>query len=347
MDDKLEKTMAALEKTYGLGTIMFADAKPQGISFISTGSLLLNKALGIGGFPVGRVIEIIGPESAGKTTLCLHTIANAQADFPEKNAAFIDMEHAISLPYAKKLGVQLDKLLISQPDHGEQALNIAKSLIVTGDVSVIVIDSVAALVPQGEAEGDIGDSNIGKQARMMSQALRILTPLAEKHRVTVIFTNQIRMKIGVMFGSPETPAGGEALKFYASVRLDIRKTRRKNEEGNDVKIKVIKNKVAPPFQEASLFIEWGIGIDRMAEVIELAVEQGVLTMRGSNYYYGDTRLENGEAKLRVFLKNNPELYEEIESKLNETNTATEGEHQTEGEEHTEDQGEQRDESLFS
>jgi len=340
MDDKLEKTMAALEKQFGTGTIMFADAKPQGISVISTGSLLLNRAIGVGGFPVGRVIEIIGPESAGKTTLCLHTIANAQKDFPEKSAAFIDMEHAISLPYAKELGVQLDRLLISQPDYGEQALNIAKELITSGRMSVIVIDSVAALVPQGESEGDIGDSNIGKQARMMSQALRILTPIAEKYGVTVIFTNQIRMKIGVMFGSPETPAGGEALKFYASVRLDIRRKPAKKEAGgSETTIKVIKNKVAPPFQEAKLFIEWGKGIDHMAEVIELAVEGGVLTMRGSNYYYNETRLANGGDALQTFLNDNLELYTEIESKLNEKNTTTQGECQTASEEHREDKGE--------
>jgi recombination protein RecA len=316
MDDKLEKTMAALEKTYGLGTIMYADAKPQGISFISTGSLLLNKAVGIGGFPVGRIIEIIGPESSGKTTVCLHTIAEAQKNILDKDAAFIDMEHAISLPYAKTLGVQLDRLLISQPNFGEEALNIAKSLIESGKVSVIVIDSVAALVPQGEAEGEIGDSNVGKQSRMMSQALRMLTPLAEKNGVTIIFTNQIRMKIGVMFGSPETTAGGEALKFYASVRLDIRRKPAKKEAGgSETTIKVIKNKVAPPFQEAKLFIEWGIGIDHMAEVIELAVEQGVLTKSGSWFNYEENRLANGLEAFQVFLKDNPELYTEIESKL--------------------------------
>lgn len=316
MDDKLEKTMAALEKTYGLGTIMYADAKPQGISVISTGSLLLNRAIGVGGFPVGRIIEIIGPESSGKTTVCLHTIAEAQKNILDKDAAFIDMEHAISLPYAQKLGVQLDRLLISQPAFGEEALNIAKSLIESGKVSVIVIDSVAALVPLGETEGEIGDANVGKQSRMMSQALRMLTPLAEKNRVTVIFTNQIRMKIGVMFGSPETTTGGEAMKFYASVRLDIRRKPAKKEAGgSDTTIKVIKNKVAPPFQEAKLFIEWGVGIDRMAEVIELAAEQGIFEMRGSNYYYEGNKLANGGDALKVFLKDNLELYTEIESKL--------------------------------
>lgn len=313
MENKLEKTLAKLEKDFGKGTIMYADAKPQDIEAVSTGSLLLDKAVGIGGFPMGRIIEIIGPESSGKTTLCLHHIAEQQK--AGRQAAFIDMEHAISLPYAKALGVDLGKLLISQPDNGEQALNIAKGLIESGEVGVIVIDSVAALVPQGEAEGEIGDSNIGKQARMMSQALRILTPLAEKKGVTVIFCNQIRMKIGVMFGSPETPAGGEALKFYASIRLDIRKTRRKNEEGNDVTIKVIKNKVAPPFQEAKLFIEWGIGIDRIAEVIELAVEKEILTKSGSWFAYEGNNIENGELKFKAFLKDNPEFLQEITSKI--------------------------------
>lgn len=313
MENKLEKTLATLEKSYGVGTIMYADAKPQGIEAISTGSLLLDEATGVGGFPRGRIIEIIGPESSGKTTLCLHTIANAQAIGDQ--AAVIDMEHAISLPYAKSLGVKLDKLLISQPDNGEQALNIARELIQSGEVSVIVIDSVAALVPQGEAEGEIGDSNIGKQARMMSQALRILTPMAEKKGVTLIFTNQIRMKIGVMFGSPETPAGGEALKFYASVRLDIRKTRRKNEEGNDVTIKVIKNKVAPPFQEAKLFIEWGKGIDTMAEVMELAVTRGLMTKSGSWFNYEGQNIANGESKMRQFFLDNPEFYSDLLSKV--------------------------------
>lgn len=313
---KLELTIEKLEKTFGMGTIMYADAKPQGISFISTGSLLLNKAIGIGGFPIGRIIEIIGPESSGKTTVCLHTIAEAQKDILDKDAAFIDMEHAISLPYAKTLGVQLDRLLISQPAFGEEALNIAKELIISGRVSVIVIDSVAALVPQSESEGDIGDSNVGKQARLMSQALRMLTPLTEKHGVTLIFTNQIRMKIGVMFGSPETPAGGEALKFYASVRLDIRRKPAKKEAGgSDTTIKVIKNKVAPPFQEAKLFIEWGKGIDHMAEVIELAVDQGVLGKSGSWFTYEGNNLANGGDAFQSLLKDNPELYAEIESKL--------------------------------
>lgn len=313
MEDKLEKTLAKLEKDFGVGTIMYADAKPQNIECISTGSLLLDRAIGIGGFPTGRIIEIIGPESSGKTTVCLHTIANAQK--VGKMAAFIDMEHAISLPYAKSLGVDLSKLIISQPSYGEQALNIAKSLIESEEVGIIVIDSVAALVPQGEAEGEIGDANVGKQARMMSQALRILTPLAEKKGVTIIFCNQIRMKIGVMFGSPETPAGGEALKFYASVRLDIRKKALKNEGGNETTIKVIKNKVAPPFQEAKLFIEWGVGIDRVAEVIELAVEQQILTKNGSHFAYEGNNLANGEVKFRAFLKDNPEFLQEITSKI--------------------------------
>lgn len=313
MENKLEKTIAALEKEFGRGTIMFADAKPQDIDFISTGSLLLDKAIGIGGFPVGRIIEIIGPESSGKTTICLHTIANAQSK--GKKAAFIDMEHAISLPYAKNLGVKLEELLISQPDNGEQALNIAKSLISTREVGVIVIDSVAALVPKGESEGEIGDSNIGKQARMMSQALRILTPMAEKSGTTVIFTNQIRMKIGVMFGSPETPAGGEALKFYASVRLDLRRKVDKENHGNDTTIKVIKNKVAPPFQEAKLFIEWGKGIDTRKEIIELALEQEILSKNGAWFTYDGSNVANGLANFTQFLVDNPEFEEVIKSKL--------------------------------
>lgn len=311
----MEKTLASLEKQFGAGTIMYASAKPQGIEAISTGSLLLDRAIGVGGFPIGRIVEIIGPESAGKTTLSISTIANAQKKFTDRPAAIIDMEHAISLEYVKNLGVDLDRLLISQPNNGEQALNIAKSLVETKSVSIIVIDSVAALVPQGEAEGDIGDTNIGKQARMMSQALRILTPLAEKNGITIIFTNQIRMKIGVMFGSPETPAGGEALKFYASVRLDIRKKALKNDGGNETTIKVIKNKVAPPFNEVKLFIEWGKGIDRVAEVIELAEEQGILGKSGSWYTYENNNLANGKDKFLAFLADNPDFYLNIESKI--------------------------------
>lgn len=312
MENKLDKAIAALEKEFGRGTIMYADAKPQEIDFISTGSMLLDRAIG-GGFPVGRIIEIIGPESSGKTTICLETIVNAQK--AGKKAAFIDMEHALSIPYAKALGIEMDKLLISQPMSGEEALNIAKVLVETREVGIIVIDSVAALVPKSEVEGAIGDANVGKQARLMSQTLRMLTPLAEKNGTTIIFANQIRMKIGVMFGSPETPAGGEALKFYASVRLDLRKKVDKEGEGNDTKVKVIKNKIAAPFQEAELFIKWGKGIDVNREIAELAVEQGVLTKSGSWFVEGENRIANGAANFNAFLEDNPEFVESIRSKI--------------------------------
>lgn len=316
MEDKLEKTIAQLEKDFGVGTVMYANSKPKDIEGISTGSILLDRAIGIGGLPVGRVIEIYGPESSGKTTVCLHTIANTQKI--GKKAAIIDMEHSLSTQYAQNLGVDLGSLLLSQPDNGEQALNVAKKLIETGEMGVIVIDSVAALVPKSEQEGDVGDPTVGKHARLMSQTLRILTPLAEKKGTTIIFTNQIREKIGVMFGNPETTTGGNALKFYASVRLEIRKKIDKVNQGNTTTIKVVKNKVAPPYQEVELFIKWGQGIDRRREIIELALEQNILTKSGAWYGYNGSNMAQGIDKLNLFLTDNPELQNEIESKLNLT-----------------------------
>ncbi|TCC97976.1 recombinase RecA [Pedobacter psychroterrae] len=314
----LQLTLDKLEKSYGKGTVMkLGDSAVEPIESISTGSISLDIALGIGGVPKGRVIEIYGPESSGKTTLATHIIAEAQ----KKGglAAFIDAEHAFDKGYAKKLGVDVDNLLISQPDNGEQALEIADNLIRSGAIDVIVIDSVAALVPKAEIEGEMGDSRMGLQARLMSQALRKLTGTISKTGCCCIFINQLREKIGVMFGNPETTTGGNALKFYASVRLDIRRTSQIKDSdevsGNRVKVKIVKNKVAPPFRIAEFDIMFGEGISKTGEIIDLGVDFNIIKKAGSWFSYGDTKLGQGRDAVKQLLMDNPELSEEIEGKI--------------------------------
>ncbi|MVZ62350.1 recombinase RecA [Sphingobacterium humi] len=314
----LQLTLDKLEKSYGKGTIMkLGDSAVEPIESISTGSLGLDIALGIGGVPKGRVIEIYGPESSGKTTLATHIVAEAQ----KKGgiAAIIDAEHAFDKYYAQKLGVDIENLLISQPDNGEQALEIADNLIRSGAIDVIVIDSVAALVPKGEIEGEMGESKMGLQARLMSQALRKLTGTIAKTNCCCIFINQLREKIGVMFGNPETTTGGNALKFYASVRLDIRRTSQIKEAdevaGNRVKVKIVKNKVAPPFRIAEFDIMFGEGISKVGEIIDLGVEYGIVKKSGSWFSYGDTKLGQGRDAVKTLLLDNPDLMDELEGKI--------------------------------
>jgi recombination protein RecA len=319
----LQLTLDKLEKSYGKGTIMkLGDTAIEPIDVISTGSLGLDIALGVGGLPKGRVIEIYGPESSGKTTLAIHAIAESQ-----KNggiAAFIDAEHAFDRFYAKKLGVDVENLLISQPDNGEQALEIADNLIRSGAIDIIVIDSVAALVPKGEIEGEMGDSKMGLQARLMSQALRKLTGTISKTGCCCIFINQLRDKIGVMFGNPETTTGGNALKFYASVRLDIRRISQIKDtdevSGNRVKVKIVKNKVAPPFRIAEFDIMFGEGISKSGEIIDLGVEYNIIKKAGSWFSYGESRLGQGRDAVKQLILDNPELMEELEAKIKETVT---------------------------
>ncbi|NQX42511.1 recombination protein RecA [Pedobacter steynii] len=314
----LQLTLDKLEKSYGKGTVMkLGDNAVEPIESISTGSISLDIALGIGGVPKGRVIEIYGPESSGKTTLATHIIAEAQKQ--GGIAAFIDAEHAFDKNYAKKLGVDVDNLLISQPDNGEQALEIADNLIRSGAIDVIVIDSVAALVPKAEIEGEMGDSKMGLQARLMSQALRKLTGTIAKTGCCCIFINQLREKIGVMFGNPETTTGGNALKFYASVRLDIRRTSQIKDSdevsGNRVKVKIVKNKVAPPFRIAEFDIMFGEGISKTGEIIDLGVDFNIIKKAGSWFSYGETKLGQGRDAVKQLLLDNPELSEEIEAKI--------------------------------
>jgi len=314
----LQLTLDKLEKSYGKGTIMkLGDSAIEPIDFISTGSISLDIALGIGGVPKGRVIEIYGPESSGKTTLATHIIAEAQKQ--GGIAAFIDAEHAFDQFYAKKLGVDTDNLLISQPDNGEQALEIADNLIRSGAIDVIVIDSVAALVPKSEIEGEMGDSKMGLHARLMSQALRKLTGTISKTGCCCIFINQLRDKIGVMFGNPETTTGGNALKFYASVRLDIRRISQIKDSdevsGNRVKVKIVKNKVAPPFRIAEFDVMFGEGISKNGEIVDLGVDFGIIKKAGSWYSYGDTKLGQGRDAVKQLLSDNPELAEELEVKI--------------------------------
>ncbi|MFC0263549.1 recombinase RecA [Fontibacter flavus] len=317
----LQLTIDKLEKTYGKGTVMkLSDNKVQDVPAISTGSLGLDMALGIGGIPRGRVIEIYGPESSGKTTLTMHCIAEAQK--AGGLAAFIDAEHAFDKTYAEKLGIDTENLLISQPDNGEQALEIAEHLIRSGAIDIIVIDSVAALVPKGELEGDMGDSKMGLQARLMSQALRKLTGAINKTGCACIFINQLRDKIGVMFGNPETTTGGNALKFYASVRLDIRrigqiKEGADNVLGNRTKVKVVKNKVAPPFKVVEFDIMYGQGISKVGEIIDLGVEFDIIKKAGSWFSYEGNKLGQGRDAVKNLLLDNPELMEELEKKIKE------------------------------
>ncbi len=314
----LQAAMAKIEKDFGKGSIMkMGDEKVENIDVIPTGSLGLDLALGVGGYPKGRIIEIYGPESSGKTTLAIHAIAEAQRQ--GGIAAFIDAEHAFDRFYAASLGVDTDNLLISQPDNGEQALEIADQLIRSAAVDIIVVDSVAALTPKAEIEGDMGDNKVGLQARLMSQALRKLTASINKTNTTCIFINQLREKIGVMFGNPETTTGGNALKFYASVRLDIRKvTMLKDGDtpvGNQVRVKVIKNKVAPPFRKAEFEITFGQGISQIGEIVDLGVEAGIIKKSGSWFSYGDTKIGQGREAVKRILEDNPELAEEIKQKL--------------------------------
>ena len=316
----LQAAMAKIEKDFGKGSIMkLGEERIDNIQVIPTGSIALDYALGVGGYPRGRIVEIYGPESSGKTTLAIHAIAEAQKQ--GGIAAFIDAEHAFDRFYAANLGVNVDELLISQPDNGEQALDIADQLIRSAAVDIIVIDSVAALTPKAELEGDMGDNKVGLQARLMRQALRKLTATISKTNTTCIFINQLREKIGIMFGSPETTTGGNALKFYASVRLDIRKSQSikdgENVIGNQVKVKVVKNKVAPPFRRAEFDIMYGEGISRLGEVVDLGVDFDVLTKSGSWYSYGGSKLGQGKDATKNVLRDNPELCEEITAKIYE------------------------------
>ena len=316
----LNSTLEKLEKTFGKGAIMrLSDTPVEDIDVIPTGSLTLDLALGVGGLPKGRIIEIYGPESSGKTTLAIHAIAEAQK--AGGIAAFIDAEHAFDRSYAEKLGVNTADLLVSQPDNGEQALEIADNLIRSGAIDIIVIDSVAALTPKSEIEGDMGDSKMGLQARLMSQALRKLTATISKTGCCCIFINQLREKIGVLFGNPETTTGGNALKFYASVRLDIRRTSQLKDgdlaAGNRVKVKVVKNKVAPPFRTAEFDILFGEGISKTGEIIDLGVDYNIIKKSGSWFSYNDSKLAQGRDAVKQLLNDNPELMEELEAKIRE------------------------------
>jgi len=317
----LKLTLDKLDKTYGKGAVMkMGDRVVEDVEVIPSGSIGLDLALGVGGYPRGRVIEIYGPESSGKTTLTLHAIAEAQ-----KNggiAAFIDAEHAFDRFYAQNLGIDIDNLIISQPDHGEQALEIADNLIRSGAIDIVIIDSVAALTPKSEIEGEMGDSKMGLHARLMSQALRKLTASISKTRCTVVFINQLREKIGVMFGNPETTTGGNALKFYASVRLDIRRsTQIKDTDGrvlgNKTRVKVVKNKVAPPFKTAEFDIMYGEGISKIGEILDLGVTYEIIKKSGSWFSYGETKLGQGRDAVKALLKDNPELLDELEEKIKE------------------------------
>ena len=322
----LQAAISKIEKNYGKGSIMkLGDRAVEQVDTISTGSIALDSALGVGGFPKGRIIEIYGPESSGKTTLAIHAIAESQ-----KNgglAAFIDAEHAFDSNYAKKLGVDVDNLYISQPDNGEQALEIADNLISSGAVDIIVIDSVAALTPKSEIDGEMGDSKMGLHARLMSQALRKMTATISKTKCCCIFINQLRDKIGVMFGSPETTTGGNALKFYSSIRLDIRRIQAikdgENNIGNRVRVKIVKNKVAPPFRQVEFDLLFGQGISKLGEMVDIGVDAGILKKSGSWFSYGETKLGQGREAVKQLLADNPELQEEITAQIKEYLTQNE------------------------
>jgi recombination protein RecA len=319
-DKALETALAQIDKQFGKGSVMrLGDEVRPPIQVIPTGSIALDIALGIGGLPRGRIVEIYGPESSGKTTVALHAIANAQA--AGGIAAFIDAEHALDPSYAQKLGVDTDALLVSQPDTGEQALEIADMLIRSGAIDIIVIDSVAALVPRAEIEGEMGDSHVGLQARLMSQALRKMTGAISNSKTTAIFINQLREKIGVMFGSPETTTGGKALKFYASIRLDVRRieTLKDGQDavGNRTRVKVVKNKVAPPFKQAEFDVLYGVGISREGSLIDVGVEQGIIRKSGAWYTYEGDQMGQGKENARKFLKENPDVAAEVEKRIKE------------------------------
>ena len=315
--EALNLALKQIEKQYGKGSVMKLGETPEVIETVSSGSISLDKALGVGGYPKGRIIEIYGPESSGKTTFALHAIANAQ-----KNggyAAFIDAEHALDPTYAKALGVDVENLILSQPDNGEQALEIAEALIKSGSIDVLVVDSVAALVPEAELNGDMGDSHVGLHARLMSQAMRKLSGIISKTKCVAIFINQIREKVGVMFGNPETTTGGRALKFYSSVRLEIRRGEQIKEGtqavGNRTSIKVVKNKVAPPFRNCEVEIIYGEGISFLGELVDLGVQMGVIDKAGAWFSYNGNKIGQGREKAKEFLKNNPDIAKEIEDKI--------------------------------
>lgn len=316
----LELALAAIEKKYGKGSIMKMDGEMvQQVEAVSSGCLTLDSALGIGGFPVGRIVEIYGPESSGKTTVALHAVAEVQKK--GGTAAFIDAEHALDPMYASKLGVQIEDLYISQPDSGEQALEILETLVRSGAIDIVVVDSVAALTPQAEIDGEMGDSHVGLQARLMSQALRKLTAVASKSKCTIIFINQLREKVGVMYGNPEVTTGGKALKFYASVRIDIRKTDALKDGteivGNHVKAKIVKNKVAPPFKVAEFDILYGTGISALGCMVDVAVEKGIIQKSGSWFSYNDEKIGQGRERVLEYLRSNADVAEEINAKVRE------------------------------
>lgn len=318
-EEALNQALKLIEKEYGKGSVMKLGAEPEKIEVISSGSISLDKALGVGGYPKGRIIEIYGPESSGKTTFALHAIANAQ-----KNggfAAFIDAEHALDPTYAHALGVDIENLVLSQPDNGEQALEIAEALIKSGSIDVLVVDSVAALVPEAELNGDMGDSHVGLHARLMSQAMRKLSGIISKTKCVAIFINQIREKVGVMFGNPETTTGGRALKFYSSVRLEIRRGEQIKDGtsaiGNRTTIKVVKNKVAPPFKTCEVEIIYGQGISHLGEIVDLATEMGLIEKSGSWFSYNGEKIGQGREKVKDYLKNHEDICNEIEAKIRE------------------------------
>lgn len=318
-EEALNQALKLIEKEYGKGSVMKLGAEPEKIEVISSGSISLDKALGVGGYPKGRIIEIYGPESSGKTTFALHAIANAQ-----KNggfAAFIDAEHALDPTYAHALGVDIENLVLSQPDNGEQALEIAEALIKSGSIDVLVVDSVAALVPEAELNGDMGDSHVGLHARLMSQAMRKLSGIISKTKCVAIFINQIREKVGVMFGNPETTTGGRALKFYSSVRLEIRRGEQIKDGtsaiGNRTTIKVVKNKVAPPFRTCEVEIIYGQGISHLGEIVDLATEMGLIEKSGSWFSYNGEKIGQGREKVKDYLKNHEDICSEIEAKIRE------------------------------